>query len=384
MESMFGKFPLANRPKMTRRKRKNLNLAPGAPSAASTSGTRRGGNSPTTEPANNSADMAPSRSSYTERRPTVPHSSSGPDRRAKGTQQSRRLRRGGNPYSWMPSNDNPSSPTTEETLPITPRSDMSSTFSFSPSPGPSSQRPQSPIHRRRNAVSAGPQRTDFGFLTGSGFAPASAPLMPTQTWPTMSTTEGAQRLPESTLGGLVQTRSDGALEHRSQALSHIPNAEHTQVTFGAPQIAISFNSHPTNYATSNYQPSHSFGQPSNSRIDSSLAEQTFWPDFTSTHTSYATAQGHSVTPSVNISLGSLDHPNTAYVDYSAPYTSVNETGQAHILGLPDSDVLSSMVNPSTESYLQDFSYAFRRIPGRPSQEAISLASLAFNHTSPTQ
>ncbi|KAH7334415.1 hypothetical protein B0J17DRAFT_708760 [Rhizoctonia solani] len=384
MESMFGKFPLANRPKMTRRKRKNIHLAPGASSAASASGTRRGGNSPTMEPANNSADMPPIGSSYTGRNTTVAHPTSGAHRRVKGTQQSRRLKRGANPYnSWMPPDDNPSSPTTEETLPVTPQSDMSSTFSFSPSPGPSSRRPQSPVHRRRNAVSAGPQRTDFGFPTGSGFAPASAPLISTPTWP-MSGTVGAQRHPQPTPGGLVQTRSDGALEPRSQPVGHVSNAGYSQNANGAPQITVSFNSHLTNNATPSYQPSRSFNQLSSSHTDSSfLAEQAFpWPDFPPTYPPNTTAQHHSFAPGDSFSLGSSSantgYSDMAYVNYNEPYLGANETDQTHILGLSDSYDLS------TENHIHDFSFAIRRTPGRPSQEAISLASLAFNHLSPTR
>ncbi|CAE7212124.1 unnamed protein product [Rhizoctonia solani] len=380
MESMFGKFPLANRPKMTRRKRKNLNLAPGAP----TNGTRRGGNSPTTEPTNNPVDTMPSRSLASHAEPSQ---GSGPHRRAKGIHQSRKLKRGGNHYSWIPANDPLSSPTTEEMLPVTPRSDMSSTFSVSPSPRPSFGRPESPIYERRNAVSAGPHNTHFGFLSGTGFngfAPASARLIPTHTWP-MSTVEETQRFPEPALGGLVQTQSEGALDPHNQALlsQPTPSPGYNLPGFGTPQIVAAYdpNQHlnPTNYATSNYQPIHSF-QSSSSRTDLPfLAEQTFtWQD-APIYASGTMSEYPSVNPNDNFSFGltstTAGLPDIPYTTHNGSYFSVGGISQAHFLGIPNTYASPPMPGLSDENHLQSLSSDTRRP---------SLANLAFPHTHSTR
>ncbi|CAE6525810.1 unnamed protein product [Rhizoctonia solani] len=390
MESMFGKFPLANRPKMTRRKRKNLSLAPGASSAASTTRTRKGGNSPTTEPTSGSVDTAPGPSSSTAQSPTASLSGSGPQRRSKGIHQGRK--RGGNHYNWLPTNDHPSSPTTDETLPITPRSDMSSTFSVSPSPRPSFQQPQSPVYERRNAVSAGPLGTQFGFLPGTGadtFAPTSAPLIPAHTWPG-SAVEGSQRFPESASGGLIHTRSDGALGPRSQmTLNQRTGAEYGQPTFEAPQAAVSYDpDQRPYYDMTNYQPSHSFDRSSGIRTDSPLlAGQTFpWRDYQLPYSSGTTA-GHrpnALNDNFNFSSPSVitgfpDMTPTAYESY----LSANEGIQEPFFDLPNA-YAPLVADLGTGIYLQGISSDTRRVSAQDPQDPTSLANLAFSRTPSTQ
>ncbi|KAL5639204.1 hypothetical protein ACGC1H_006644 [Rhizoctonia solani] len=386
MESMFGKFPLANRPKMTRRKRKNLNLTPGA----STSGPQRGGNSPTTEPMNDSVDTTPRISYLALQSSTATTGGVGPARRTRGVRQTRRLKRGGDPYNnWVISNDTLSSPTTEEALPVTPRSDMSSTFSISPSPRPAFGRPDSPIYERRNAVSAGPHSASYGFLSSTefdGFAPASTPLIPTHTW-LMSTGEVSQRFPEPILPGLVQTRSEGALNPHNQAFLNQPSSSigYNPSALGVPQaqIAVPYDPNPpsnlSSYATSNYQDIRSFNQ-SSSRIGSFLAEQTLpWQDFSPAYPSGTMTEHHSLNPNNTFSSG----PPTAasglsgmsYTTYDGPYSGVNGTNQVHFFSPPHAYAPPPMVDLNTESHLQSIS---------PDTRMPSLASLAFNRTGSTQ
>ncbi|CUA69674.1 hypothetical protein RSOLAG22IIIB_04053 [Rhizoctonia solani] len=368
---------------MTRRKRKNLNLAPGA----LTSGTHRGGNSPTTEPINDSTDATPRIGglSLAPQSSTSPTGTSGPHRRAKGVQQTRRLKRGGNPYTWMPPNDPLSSPTTEEALPITPRSDMSSTFSVSPSPRPSFGRPQSPIYERRGAVSAGPHNTTYGFLPGAGFdgvASASAPLIPAHTWPT-STVEDYHRFPEPAIGELVQTRSEGALEPQNQVYLNqpAPSTGYNLSELGIPQITVPYDpnrvSEPTNYSTPNYQ--HVHYQPSTSRIDSSfLAEQAFpWQGFSQAYPS-GTMTNHSVNPndfSLELPGAATNITDTYYTAHNGPYYDLNGYAQVHFFGSPHTYDLPPMADLGTDARVQRFASDTRRP---------SLANLAFSHTHSTQ
>ncbi|KAG8715133.1 hypothetical protein FRC11_005572 [Ceratobasidium sp. 423] len=392
MESMLGKFPLANRPKMTRRKRKNLNLAPGASSAASTERTRKGGNSPTTEPTYDLVDTAPgSSSSSAARSPTTSLSGSGPDRRPRGIHQGRK--RGGNPYNWLPANDHPSSPTTDETLPTTPRSDMSSTFSVSSSPRPSFQQPQSPVYGRRNAVSAGPLGTQFGFPPDTGpdtLRPASAPLISAHTWP-MSTIEGAQRFSEPASGGLVHTRSGGALGPRSQmSLNQHTSAEYGQSTFEAPQTAISYDlDQQPYYATSNYRPSHSFDHSSSFRAGSPpLAGQTFsWQNFQLPYSSGAIAEHCPIAPSDNFSSGSpgsiTGFPNMTSTAYNELNFSANEGSQEPFFNLSNT-YAPPMADLGTGNHSRGISSDTRRVSAQSPQEPTSLSKLAFSRTPSTQ
>ncbi|CEL53849.1 hypothetical protein RSOLAG1IB_06630 [Rhizoctonia solani AG-1 IB] len=358
MESMCGKFPLANRPKMTRRKRKNLNLAPGASSTTSNI-SQRGGSSPTTEPVDALEGAVTGMSSCTQS-PVASLSVPGPHRRAKGTKQARK--RGGNPYSWMSSNDNPSSPTTDEALPITPRSVISSTFSASPPPQ-ASQLPQSPIFGRRNAISAGPRETQFELLPDTrtaSFAPISAPLIPTHTWP-HTMVEEAWRSSGQTLGRFICTRSDGTVGAHDQAFNHRPNAELGQPSLGAPtsQLALPYGPNPSYTVDGSVSnaPGHYFNQSSGARTTpSSLAGYTFNCDSPGLSSAV-------ISPSI--------------VTYSGSYSVLNETIQVHDplhLGPP------SIVGPSSDGYPRDSSERGHHVITQlPHGNGHSLASLAFNH-----
>ncbi|KAJ1301577.1 hypothetical protein OPQ81_008825 [Rhizoctonia solani] len=342
------------------------------------------GSSPTTEPKNNSADAAPSASSSMTRGTAASLSRSGVHRTIKSTYQGRK--RGGDHYTWLPSSDHPSSPTTDETLPTTPQSDMSSTFSVSSSPQPSFQQPRSPIYERRNAVSAGPHHTDFGFLSctvPASSVPTSSPLIPTPTWP-MSTAEEVQRFPEPIAGELVHTRSDSALGTYGQTLN-----QHTNVGSipEIPQIAFPLGSNQqsglTNYAASVYQHSHCVYRPPNTHIGSSLlAGQTPpWQNFQSIYPSGSMAAHFQVAPNDNFSLES---PSTStvlpdtYANYNPLCSSVDETNNGHFFGLSGTYAPPPMTDAVT-SHLRGISPSTRGASAQSPQEQLSLAHLTFNH-----
>ncbi|CAE6412687.1 unnamed protein product [Rhizoctonia solani] len=380
MESMCGKFPLANRPKMTRRKRKNLNLAPGA-SSTTPDRPQRGGSSPTMEPVNTLAGAVAGTSSSTQN-PVTSLSVPGPHRRAKGTKKARK--RGGNPYSWMPLNDNPSSPTTDEAPPITPQSDMSSTFSVSPSPR-SSQPPRSPVLERRNAVSAGPRSTQFGLLSdaGSGRPTShSAPLIPTHTWP-QTMPEEARQFRGPTLGGLAHTQSDGTLGVHSQAFDQRMSTDHNQPSFGASPCDLHRLSYSTNYTmldTPN-QPNQSFDQSSSVRADSlpPAGQTLYWQGFPLMYPSIATAEHSSIIDnSFNPgSSSTLTGPlNIAAIACNGLYSGVDENHVFDSFGL----VPLVSADRNAENHSQGVPANTRQTPVRsPHGEGRSLASSAFNH-----
>ncbi|KAF8711741.1 hypothetical protein RHS03_01484, partial [Rhizoctonia solani] len=382
MESMCGKFPLANRPKLTRRKRKNLSLTPGA-SITMPDRPRRGGSSPTTEPTNTSEETITGTSSTTQASSTF-LSVPGPHRRAKGTKQSRK--RGGNPYSWMSSDDNPSSPTTDEALPITPHSDMSSTFSASP---PLSARPlQSPVFGRRNAISAGPRGAQIGFLPeGPSYSPAGGPLVPTSTWPQM--TGGPSHFPAMSFDGLAHTQSDGALSTHSRVLDQRIGAEYNQPNLGLPQNILPYDiSQSSSYSTTFMRPvvpgqsCQLFDQPSGDRTEPSLPTQTFiWQDFTSNHPPINGAENYRTTNSnFDPELpNAMLPPNIVTTGYGGSYVNVNSPNPEFSSSrLSTESMATFMAGPDTESPSQGISMGPYQVPTPSSHGNVhSLASLAF-------
>ncbi|KAF8745187.1 hypothetical protein RHS02_01407, partial [Rhizoctonia solani] len=382
MESMCGKFPLANRPKLTRRKRKNLSLTPGA-SITMPDRPRRGGSSPTTEPTNTSEETITGTSSTTQASSTF-LSVPGPHRRAKGTKQSRK--RGGNPYSWMSSDDNHSSPTTDEALPITPHSDVSSTFSASP---PLSARPlQSPVFGRRNAISAGPRGAQIGFLPeGRSYSPAGGPLVPTSTWPQMM--GGPSHFPAMSFDGLAHTQSDGALSTHSRILDQRTGAEYNQPNLGLPQNILPYDiSQSSSYSTTFMRPvvpgqsCQLFDQPSGDRTEPSLPTQTFiWQDFTSNHPPINGAENSRITNS-NFDPeppNAMLPPNIVTTGYGGSYVNVNSSNPEFSSSrLSTESMATFMAGPDTESPSQGTSMGPYQVPTPSSHGNVhSLASLAF-------
>ncbi|KAF8756241.1 hypothetical protein RHS01_04807 [Rhizoctonia solani] len=353
MESMCGKFPLANRPKLTRRKRKNLSLTPGA-SITMPDRPRRGGSSPTTEPTNTSEETITGTSSTTQASSTF-LSVPGPHRRAKGTKQSRK--RGGNPYIWMSSDDNHSSPTTDEALPITPHSDVSSTFSASP---PLSARPlQSPVFGRRNAISAGPRGAQIGHFPAMSF------------------------------DGLAHTQSDGALSTHSRILDQRTGAEYNQPNLGLPQNILPYDiSQSSSYSTTFMRPvvpgqsCQLFDQPSGDRTEPSLPTQTLiWQDFTSNHPPINGAENYRITNSnFDPELpNAMLPPNIVTTGYGGSYVNVNSPNPEFSSSrLSTESMATFMAGPDTESPSQGISMGPYQVPTPSSHENVhSLASLAF-------
>ncbi|ELU39852.1 hypothetical protein AG1IA_06133 [Rhizoctonia solani AG-1 IA] len=333
MESMCGKFPLANRPKLTRRKRKNLSLTPGA-SITMPDRPRRGGSSPTTEPAN----IAP----------------------------------------WL-TKDNPSSPTTDEALPITPHSDMSSTFSASP---PLSARPlQSPVFGRRNAISAGPRGAQIGFLPeGRSYSPAGGPLVPTSTWPQM--TGGPSHFPAMSFDGLAHTQSDGALSTHSRVLDQRIGAEYNQPNLGLPQNILPYDiSQSSSYSTTFMRPvvpgqsCQLFDQPSGDRTEPSLPTQTFiWQDFTSNHPPINGAENHRITNSnFDPELpNAMLPPNIVTTGYGGSYVNVNSPNPEFSSSrLSTESMATFMAGPDTESPSQGISMGPYQVPTPSSHENVA-------------
>jgi hypothetical protein len=185
-----------------------------------------------------------------------------------------------------------SPPATESTLPVTPQSSASSTFSISPSPVPSMPSPHPPLYARRGAVSVGPNNSSLGFFHDTASDHQSpAPLAPTLTWPFSS--EQAQFVqnymgygePDSTL------RNDIISPAGQIVPGQFANAGFAQP--GA-EISLANAIHQTNqqfdsiqHRSFNTQTSHSFDPPHdpffNPNVQNYLAGQCFTPAMTHQH-----------------------------------------------------------------------------------------------------